>query len=85
MSSNEKIFRATGPLWGEYTGPRWIPLTKASDAGCFLWCAPEQTAEQIVDMLVIWDAVALIVTSLQYACDVTTRKGNLIMYFIYTS
>ena len=32
-------------LWGETTGHRWIPLTKASDAvlWCFLWSAPEQT------------------------------------------
>ena len=26
------IFRVTGPLCGEFTGHRWIPLTKASDA-----------------------------------------------------
>ena len=31
-SSNGSIFRATGHLCGEFTGPRWIPLTKASDA-----------------------------------------------------
>ena len=31
-SSNENIFRVTGLLWGEFTGHRWIPLTKASDA-----------------------------------------------------
>ena len=24
-SSNGNIFRATGPLWGEFTGHRWIP------------------------------------------------------------
>ena len=30
-SSNENIFRVTGPLYGEFTGHRWIPLTKASD------------------------------------------------------
>ena len=30
-SSNGNIFRVTGPLWGESTGDRWIPLTKASD------------------------------------------------------
>ena len=35
-SSNGNIFRVTGPLCGEFTGHRWIPLTKASDAG--LWC-----------------------------------------------
>ena len=41
-SSNGNIFRVTGPLCGEFTGHRWIPRTKASDAnlGCFLWSAP---------------------------------------------
>ena len=34
--SNRNIFRVTGPLCGEFTGHRWIPLTKASDAE--LWC-----------------------------------------------
>ena len=40
-SSNGNIFRVTGPLCGEFTGPRWIPRTKASDAElwCFLWSA----------------------------------------------
>ena len=46
-SSNGNIFRVTGHLCGEFTGPRWIPRTKASDAE--LWCvllsAPEYTAE----------------------------------------
>ena len=42
-SSNGNIFRVTGPFCGEFTGDRWIPHTKASDAGlrCFLWSAPE--------------------------------------------
>ena len=46
-SSNGNIFCVTGPLCGEFTGHRWIPLTKASDAElwCFLWSAPEQTVE----------------------------------------
>ena len=30
--SNWNSFRVTGPLCGEVTGHRWIPLTKASDA-----------------------------------------------------
>ena len=30
MSSNGNIFRVTGLLCGEFTGPRWIPRTKAS-------------------------------------------------------
>ena len=42
-SSNGNIFRVTGHLCGEFTGPRWIPRTKASDAElwCFLWLASE--------------------------------------------
>ena len=35
-SLNGNIFRVTGHLCGEFTGPRWIPRTKASDAE--LWC-----------------------------------------------
>ena len=37
-SSNGNIFRVTGHLGGEFTGHRWIPLTKAS--GAELWCFP---------------------------------------------
>ena len=32
-SSNGNIIRVTGHLCGEFTGDRWIPRTKASDAG----------------------------------------------------
>ena len=35
-SSNGNNFRVTGPLCGEFTGHRWIPLTKGSEAE--LWC-----------------------------------------------
>ena len=39
-SSNGNIFCVTGPLCGEFTGRRWIPRTKASDALMFsLICA----------------------------------------------
>ena len=46
-SSNGNIFRVTGHLCGEFTGPRWIPHTKASDAElwCFLWSVSEYTIE----------------------------------------
>ena len=66
MSSNGNIFRVTGPLWGEFTGHRWIPLTKASDAElwCFPWSAPEQTVDQTIETPVIWDAITLIMMSL---------------------
>ena len=67
-SSNGNIFRVTGPLCGELTGHRWIPLTKVCDAElrCILLSAHEQTAEQTIDKPVIWDAIALIMKSLSF-------------------
>ena len=64
VSSSGNIFCVTGPIWGEFTGHRWIPFTKASDVElwCFLWSAPEQT----IKTPVIWYAIALIVTSLYW-------------------
>ena len=61
-SSNGNIFRVTGPLRGEFTGYRWIPLTKASNAelSCFLSSAPIPTVEQTMETPVIWDDIALI-------------------------
>ena len=35
-SSNGSFFRITGPLCGEFTGDRWIPITKGQLCG--LWC-----------------------------------------------
>ena len=42
-SSNGNSFRVTGHFCGEFTGHRWIPHTKASDAElwCLLWSASE--------------------------------------------
>ena len=50
----------------ETTGHRWISLRKASDAElwCFPWSAPEQMDEKTMETPVIWDAIALIMTSL---------------------
>ena len=64
--SNGSIFYITGHLWGESTDHRWIPLTKASDAKlwCFVLSAPQWTIEQTINAPVIWDAIALIMTSL---------------------
>ena len=38
-SSNGNFLRVTGHLGWEFTGPRWMPRTKASDMElwCFLW------------------------------------------------
>ena len=46
-SSNGNIIRVIGHLCGEFTGPRWIPRTKASDAEFWRspWSASESTVE----------------------------------------
>ena len=66
--SEGNIFRYTDPSWWESTDHRWIPLTKAGDAElwCFLWTAPGQTVVQTLDTPAIWDAIELIMTSLQW-------------------
>ena len=61
-----KHFHVTGLLWRKYTGHRWIPITKASNAELwrFLWSVLEQTIEQTSETPVIWDDIAPIMTSL---------------------
>ena len=52
-SSNGNTFCVTGPLCGEFTGRRWIPLTKASDAE--LWCVLWSTFNPIHNLqLILW-------------------------------
>ena len=48
------------PVAGEF------PTPKASDAELwwFVWSAPEQKIEKTIETSVIWDAIALIMTSL---------------------
>ena len=43
-SSTGNILRVSGPLCGEFTGHRWIPLKNASDTElwCLRWSAPEK-------------------------------------------
>ena len=80
-SSNGNIFLVTGPLWGETTGHRWIPLTKASVAEfwCFVWCSPEQMVAQTVDMPLICDAMVptCIVTSFKWRVGFCVDCSNL--------
>ena len=59
MSSNGNIFRVTGSLWGESNRQQLISLTKAMVLWCFLWCVPEQTVEQSVNMPVICDITVM--------------------------
>ena len=61
-----KHFLRYWPFVREFTCHRWIPHRKASDAElwCFRWSAPEQTVELTIVRLVIWDAIAPIMTSM---------------------
>ena len=54
----KNIFLVSSPLWGV--------STKASDEElwCFLWSAPGETVEQTLETMVIWDDIAVIMTSL---------------------
>ena len=76
MISNENIFRFTGPMWDESTGHRWIPLTKANEAEvlCFIWSTPQQTVEQTIGNLVMWDVIALFITSLMIKLWMSARS-----------
>ena len=62
--SNGIIFRVTGPLWGECTSNRWIPLarpvTRSFDVS---WSAPGLMVEGTIETRVHCDAIALIMTS----------------------
>ena len=51
----EKGFRVTGPLWGASTGHRWIPSKRpvTRSFAVFFLSAPEQMAEQTIEMPVI--------------------------------
>ena len=69
-SLNGNIFRVTSSLWGESTGHRWIPLTKASNTELssdvfFDLCTVEQTIEKPV----ICDAIS---RSLWRHCNAST-------------
>ena len=65
-SLSRNIFRVTDLLCGEFTGQRWLPRTKGSDAElwCFLWSASDPTFEQTMETPVVWDAITLIIKSL---------------------
>ena len=48
------------------TPPTPIPQASDTKLCCFLWSAPEQTVDQTIRTPVIWDAIAVIMTSLQW-------------------
>ena len=82
MLLNGNIFCITGPLFGEFTGHRWIPPTMASEAElcCFLWSAPEEAVEYTIGTPVIWDAITLIMTSLSWFLNTETTLLNSFLF-----
>ena len=93
-SSNGNIFRATGPLRGKFTGHRWIPHREASDEElwCFLWSMHEPKVEQANEKPVIYDAIAVIMTSLQCSrahlftrCTIKRYIMRYFMQFIFVA
>ena len=71
-SSNGNIFRGTGPLWGESTGDRWIPRSKASDAELTFFFV-----EQTIETPMKWDAIELIMTSQECFTGIGAIKVSL--------
>ena len=66
-SSNENIFRVTGPLYGEFTGHRLIPLTKPVTRSFdvfFHLRLNKRLNKQSRRAPAIWDIIVLIMTSL---------------------
>ena len=61
-----KHFSRYWPIVREFTGLRWFSRTKVSDSElwCFLWSVSKYTAEKTIVRLVIWDAIAPIMTPL---------------------
>ena len=64
-SSIGSNIRVIGHLCGEFTGYRWIPRTKANDAEFYVFCGLRLNKRLSGLRLVVWDAIAPIVTSLQ--------------------
>ena len=58
MSSFGNIFRVIDPMWGESTGHRWMQSLNVLINLCL------KKDEQTIETPVIWDAIALILTSL---------------------
>ena len=87
MSSNGNIFRVTGSFWGESTGHRWIPLTKASDAElrCFFICAwtngwaNNRDAGDLGRLRAHYDVTVMIFLSVLWA-GILACKSDLVLY-----
>ena len=90
--SNGRNFRVTGPLCGEFTGQRWIPLTEARDAGLLIfpltctWINGWVNNRGAGDALIILDCAhrTCLLYIFSYICASDTQKPprSLIIIFI---
>ena len=65
-SSNGSLFCVAGPLWGESTAHWWIPGQEHRILMFSLFCAWTNRWANNRDTPVIWDAIALMMTSLYW-------------------
>ena len=89
-SSNGNIFRVTGLLCGEFTGHRWIPRTKASDAElwCFLWYGwvNNREADHLRRYRAHYDVTAMYSLALFAKCKIYHKSlGSYINHGVMTS
>ena len=76
-SSNGSFFRVTGPLCGEFTSHRRIPLTNGQKCGCFFdWCPHKLLNKQSSDR---WFEIT------RRSCDVIVMICSEDSIFKYTS
>ena len=69
------IFRVAGLLWGESTGHQWIPFTKACDTELTLTSICAWTNGWKKSTPVIWDVVALNITSVWWWISNTSESS----------
>ena len=77
-SWNGKVSHSTGPFGRGLHGR--FPSAKASvtEAWCFLWCQPDQTFEQTVDLTVIQDALAPTLASHENVFEIFFANSRLV-------
>ena len=64
---------------GKFSAPLVVCEARDAERWCFLWSAPEQTVEQTIETPVIWDTIALTMTSL--LCGTGASAGKVITKF----
>ena len=68
---------------GIHRSPEHSPVASDAEVWCFLWPAHEQTVEQKIERLVIWDAIALIIALLwcQYSLNMLSSDNLSVLLY----